>query len=149
MGRQSQGATGRLRQSTTGPSPSWQATPQEAWGTDRTLFCTLLRNRRDETNASERPREYPEAAVDSRLRIQLKPDLPVDSGRRDTAGTEEPAVRACFGVYSIADCANRAAASPANSERVSGLFKPPEQNRLPTPRLEPPSPDLGGCTTGC
>ena len=69
-----------------------------------TLLCPLLRNRRDETNASARAREHPEAAADSCVRIQLKPDLPADAGCGNASRTEKPAGNSHFGVYMVADC---------------------------------------------
>ena len=124
--------------------PSRQATLEEARGTDRTILCALLRNRRDETNASERAREHSEAAVDSRLRVQLEPNLPADSGCRNAAGAEKPAGRACFGLYMVADCANGAGATGSKLSARLRMSNPIEPSRLATPHLELPLPKFRG-----
>jgi hypothetical protein len=105
MGRQSGGTEVDLRQPPAGKGQRWKAITKETSRTDRTLICALLGNRWDEANTSERAREHPEATVDSCLRVQLKPDIPADTGCGHTTGTEKPASGAHFGVNAVAVCA--------------------------------------------
>jgi hypothetical protein len=122
---------------------------EKTWGVARTILCPLLRNWGDETNPSSRPRKHSEAAIDSRVCVQPKPDLPTEFGRRDTAGTTKPTGHPNFGFYVVA-CrtygARKGHRTPSAQFRNS---KPP-----PTGELSPLLPqtaiseEFGGCNHG-
>jgi hypothetical protein len=77
----------------------WQGPAAQERRTDRAELRALLRYRSDEADASARPRAHPQAAADSRRRIQSQPDFPVADRRRHSAGAEKPprSTRFCAG----------------------------------------------------
>src|SRR5262249_39655686 len=97
------GTAGGVREPAAGARATRQALVEEARRVDRAVLCPLLRNRPNETNTPARAREHFEATVDSRLRVQLEPDFPPDSGSGNAAGVEESQSGPCFGVYVVAD----------------------------------------------
>jgi transposase len=112
-------------------------------------FAHCKRNRWNETNAPARTREHPKAAVDSRLRIQLEPDLAADSGCRNAARAEKPASRTNFGVNSVAGPANDAAPRYSKPSAILGTSKQPQETGTRLSGRNGCRPNFGGCATGC
>jgi hypothetical protein len=96
LGKQGRAAAGCLRKSAASTRKLWPAAAPETGRIDREELRALLRNWRNEKDASPKTREHSQATVDSRWGVQFEFDLQEVVGIRNAARVEKSAVFAYF-----------------------------------------------------